>query len=80
MLGYTWNEGGDESVVRFELAADGEGTLLVLTHERIDSLPGFGAGWHAHLDMLDGLLAGREVEWQGRFDELRPRYEEVMAG
>lgn len=27
----------DPSVVRFELAADGEGTLLVLDHQRIDA-------------------------------------------
>lgn len=53
---------------------------VVLTHERIDSLSGFAAGWHAHLDMLEGLLDGRPVDWQERWDELRPRYEEVMSG
>ena len=36
------------------LTADGDGTRVVLTHERIDSLSGFAAGWHAHLDMLEG--------------------------
>jgi len=79
-LAYTWDEGEGESLVRFSLTADGDGTRVVLTHERIDSLSGFGAGWHAHLDMLEGLLDGRPVDWQERWDELRPRYEEVMSG
>jgi hypothetical protein len=30
--------------------------------------------------MLEGLLDGRAVDWQERWDELRPRYEEVMSG
>ena len=79
-LAYTWDEGEGESLVRFTLTADGDGTLVVLTHERIDSLSGFGAGWHAHLDMLEGSLEGRDVDWQERWDALRPRYEEVMSG
>ena len=79
-LAYTWDEGEGESLVRFSLTADGDGTRVVLTHERIDSLSGFAAGWHAHLDMLEGLLDGRPVDWQERWDELRPRYEEVMSG
>jgi len=79
-LAYTWDEGEGESLVRFSLTADGDGTRVVLTHEGIDSLSGFGAGWHAHLDMLEGLLDGRSVDWQERWDELRPRYEEVMSG
>jgi len=79
-LAYTWDEGEGESLVRFTLTADGDGTLVVLTHERIDSLSGFGAGWHAHLDMLEGALEGRDVDWQERWDALRPRYEEVMSG
>ena len=79
-LAYTWDEGEGESLVRFTLSADRDGTLVVLTHERIDSLSGFGAGWHAHLDMLEGALEGRDVDWQERWDALRPRYEEVMSG
>ena len=70
---------GPESLVRFELAPDGAGTLLVLTRTGIDALAGFGAGWHPHLDMLEGLMSGREVDWQSRWDELRPRYEEATA-
>jgi uncharacterized protein YndB with AHSA1/START domain len=31
-----WDTGGDTSVVRFELAVDGTGTVLVLEHELID--------------------------------------------
>src|SRR5262249_13275997 len=78
-LAFTWDEGDGESLVRVDLEPDGDGARLVLTHERIDATSGFGAGWHAHLDMLDGLLDGRDVDWQERWDALRPRYEAAMA-
>jgi len=69
------------SVVRFEIVPREAGCLLVLDHSRLDpdSAPGYGAGWHAHLDALDALLAGRPAgdgdEWWARYRELRPRYE-----
>jgi uncharacterized protein YndB with AHSA1/START domain len=78
LLEYTWQEGEQpESVVRFELTPVTDGTLLVLTHMRIESRAGFGAGWHAHLDLLAGLLDGRDVEWQERWDALLPSYREA---
>jgi uncharacterized protein YndB with AHSA1/START domain len=77
VLEYEWRFPGEsESIVRFELSAHGAGTLLVLDHARLSAqhAVGYGAGWHAHLDRLAGALAGSDVEWEPRFDEVLPRY------
>jgi uncharacterized protein YndB with AHSA1/START domain len=79
LLEYTWREDDAASVVRFELRPDGAGTLLILTHREIDSLAGLGAGWHAHLDILEGVLDGRSVEWQERWDAIKPAYDAAFA-
>jgi len=83
LLEVEWRFAGeDESVLRFELAADGDGTLLVLEHLALGDphATGYGAGWHAHLDLLEALLAGRTPgSWDARFAELLPRYREVAA-
>jgi uncharacterized protein len=82
MLEYTWTyPGEDESVVRFELVPREHGTLLLLDHRRLNRSAGvgYGAGWHAHLDMLEATLAGRSAEFMTRYLELRPDYEEQAA-
>ncbi len=61
-LALTWG-GGDEPVseVLFELTAQGDETLLVLTHSRIAdgaSLRDFAGGWTAHVNTLASALAG----------------------
>ena len=77
-LEYTWRESalGVESLVRFELLAQRSGILLVLEHTRVpgDQAPGFGAGWHGHLDALAAVLAGQEADPQERYRELAPAY------
>ena len=81
-LELTWVEQESESVLRFELRPQEQGTLLVLEHTRLApaSRPGFGAGWQAHLEALDALLHGRpEPDWWARFRELRPVYESQAA-
>jgi uncharacterized protein YndB with AHSA1/START domain len=75
---YTWENG---SIIRFDLAPDGDGTLLVLDHSKLppDQTTGVGAGWHAHLDAIEALLAGSPQtapEWKARYESLRPEYEE----
>jgi Activator of Hsp90 ATPase homolog 1-like protein len=71
-------EGDVESVVRFELAPDGDGSRLTLTHtfERVDDISGFGAGWHHHLELLDASVTGspRGWDWE-RYRELKRDYE-----
>jgi uncharacterized protein YndB with AHSA1/START domain len=79
-LAYEWNfTGGQPSQVQWWLTAteDGRTTLLTLEHRllRPDVSPGYGAGWHAHLDQLEGHLAGSVPEWAGRYEELRPLYQ-----
>jgi uncharacterized protein YndB with AHSA1/START domain len=61
LLEFTWDTGdAPASVVRCELAPDGDGTRLVFQHKGI----GFAwiglvlPGWHVHLERMDGLLAG----------------------
>lgn len=60
----SWDE-GREGVARFELDDAGEGkTRLTLTHSGITGaapMANFGGGWHAHLDVLEGLLKGDPV-------------------
>jgi uncharacterized protein YndB with AHSA1/START domain len=78
LLECTWKERPEdgESTLCLELAEVPGGTRLVLTHSRLRLLAGFGAGWHAHLDMLAGLLDGRPVDWAERWAVLEPRYRE----
>jgi uncharacterized protein YndB with AHSA1/START domain len=58
-------DGGAEGVARFELfEAAGGKTRLVLTHDGITGpgpMANFGGGWHSHLAVLQGLLAGKPV-------------------
>jgi uncharacterized protein YndB with AHSA1/START domain len=80
---YTWEE-GSISHIRFELASDADGTVLVLEHSHIapDSAAGIGAGWHSHLDALDALLGGSQQAprgWNERYEELLPDYRQAAA-
>jgi uncharacterized protein YndB with AHSA1/START domain len=60
----SWDDGA-EGTARFELFAEGESkTRLVLTHSGITGpapMANFGGGWHSHLAVLQGLLAGQPV-------------------
>lgn len=62
LLAITWGDGDDHvSEVRFEFAAQGDETLLKLTHTRIDSRENalnFAGGWTAHIQTLADLLEG----------------------
>ena len=82
VLEYEWHFSGEsESVLRFELTASGDGTMLVLDHRQlgVDQAPGYGAGWHAHLDALDDLLRGTNGSWDERFQARLPDYTEMAA-
>jgi uncharacterized protein YndB with AHSA1/START domain len=74
--------GENDTVVRFELRPDGDGTILVLDHRGlpVQAAPGYGGGWHAHLDSLEAQLGtGGEPDWWGRYKELAPLYEAQEA-
>lgn len=63
LLAYTWPEGsGHVSEVRFELTAQGDETLLTLTHSKIGGKAGlrdFAGGWTAHVNTLAEVLEGK---------------------
>jgi uncharacterized protein len=82
LLELTWQYGDEpESLVRFEIVPRDPGCLLVLDHRRLDrsQAAGYGAGWHAHLDALERALAGDRLDWDARYRELRPAYDERAA-
>jgi uncharacterized protein YndB with AHSA1/START domain len=61
VLELDWRHADEErSVVRFELAPDGDGTMLVLDHRRIDEPIGMAyiTRWSRALERLGGELAG----------------------
>jgi uncharacterized protein YndB with AHSA1/START domain len=60
LLELDWRHAGEErSIVRFELRSEGEGTLLVLEHGRIEAPLGmrYISRWSAALHRLDGEVA-----------------------
>jgi len=78
VLAYTWNEGKTDSVVRFELEADGDGTRLTLRHtfEGDVDFASYGGGWHHHLEQLMAQVAGNPIDWDpNRYRELKSEYE-----
>jgi len=75
---HEWNQRiVEDSVVRYELAADGDGTLLTFTHRGLSERNGKGfiPGTHAYLDRMAAHLAGEPIPgWQERYDALAPNY------
>jgi uncharacterized protein YndB with AHSA1/START domain len=59
----------EDGVVRYELTADGDGTILRFTHRGLGarSASGFRGGTHAYLDRLEAHLAGDALpDWVQR--------------
>jgi uncharacterized protein YndB with AHSA1/START domain len=84
VLEYEWRFPNEHrSVVRWTLdsAEGGAATVLRLEHPLVEpsNTPGYGAGWHAHLDQLSGHLVGDVPEWFPRYEALRPAYDEMAA-
>jgi uncharacterized protein YndB with AHSA1/START domain len=64
-------------VVRYELAEQGNGTVLTFTHRGLGvrNAHGFLPGTHAYLDRLAAHLAGTPLPaWQERYAEVAPQY------
>jgi len=84
LLAFTWgDEAGKHGEVTFELAPRGKDVLLVLTHRR---LPGrkemlsVAGGWHAHVGILEDVLAGREPRgFWSTHAKLEKEYEKRFA-
>jgi uncharacterized protein YndB with AHSA1/START domain len=67
----------EDGVVRYELAEDGDGTLLTFTHRGLSvrNAQGFIPGTHAFFDRLDAHLDGTRLpDWSRRYAELAPAY------
>ena len=59
----------EDGVVRYELTADGDGTILRFTHRGLGArnATGFRGGTHAYLDRLEAYLAGDALpDWVQR--------------
>ena len=66
-------------VLRFELAPDGDGTILTLVSilAELGTAARAGAGWHTCLDTLAYALAGQAPPWTGeeRWRQVHPAYD-----
>ena len=63
----------EDSVVRYELSVDGDGTLLRFSHRGlgIRNAEGFLPGTHAYLDRLEAHLGGEKMpRWDQRYREV----------
>ncbi len=63
----------EDSVVRYELSADGQGTLLRFSHRGLGvrNARGFLPGTHAFLDRLEAHLGGEVLpDWAARYQEV----------
>jgi hypothetical protein len=71
---HEWNQRVVEnSVVRYELQRDGDGTLLRFSHHglAIDNARGFLPSTQAFLDRLEAHLAGQPLpNWMERYREI----------
>jgi uncharacterized protein YndB with AHSA1/START domain len=78
VLEHEWKQAiVEDSVVRYELSRDGEGTLLRFSHRGLSvrNAKGFTPGTHAYLDRLEAYLSGAEVPgWSARYQEVAPDY------
>jgi uncharacterized protein YndB with AHSA1/START domain len=81
VLEYEWRQAIVEaSTVRYELVADGDGTMLKLTRRwlSIRNAQGFIPGQHAYLDRLAAYLDGTEIpDWSERYALAQPAYTSV---
>jgi len=78
VLEYEWRQAIiEESTLRFELVADGNATILKLTHRWLSlrNAQGFAPGWHAYLDRFAACLNGAEIaDWTALFGKYQPHY------
>jgi uncharacterized protein YndB with AHSA1/START domain len=68
---------GENAVFRYDLAALGETTMLIVTYRKLtrETCGGFAPGTHVLLDRLEAQLAGEPLpEWMPRFEALRSSY------
>jgi uncharacterized protein YndB with AHSA1/START domain len=82
VLEYSWNE-EHSSLLRLEVGVTESGSTLRLIHSDAtrEDATGLGAGWQAHLEALDDVLAGTPspaASRDARYEELRPEYDRLL--
>lgn len=63
LLTFRWDDPDGDTEVTFELESKGADVLLTITHSRAKdraALANYAGGWHAHIDILEDRLRGRE--------------------
>lgn len=82
LLAHTWPDPAHpESVVRYELAPDGDGCVLrfsqtAIGREHMDSV----GGWHFFLDAIPGAIEGRRHNWTKAAEiEIMALYKDRLA-
>lgn len=78
-LVWEWPVGGIVTVVTAEISAEGDGSRLVLRHERLGAAQaaGYAAGWDTYVRRLDADLAGNRLpDWDTTWTALHARYAE----
>lgn len=83
LLVMTWQEGSPHaSEVSFELSARGDQTHLTLVHSKLprrDDMLNVAGGWHAHLDVLEDVLAERAPRpFWSNFGEKEAAYDRLI--
>jgi uncharacterized protein YndB with AHSA1/START domain len=69
---------GENAIFRYELAAMGETTLLIVTYRKLSrqTCGGFAPGTHVLLDRLEAQLDGEPLpQWMPRFEALLSLYQ-----
>ena len=63
------------------LTSDGPTTWLSLRHSLpTEQASGYGAGWHAYLDLLEAEIGAIDIpEWNAAFMRYLPRYQGLVA-
>lgn len=78
VLEHEWNQAlVEKSVVRYELAPEGDSTILTFTHRGLSltNAKGYISGTHAFLDRLASHLEGAELpNWQQRYQEAQQAF------
>lgn len=79
LFSFSWSDTADIealSVVRFELFATNSGTRLELIHSRqpVTMARSTAAGWHAHLELLNGFLESAMPSWDKVYPPARAAY------
>ena len=64
LLEHTWEFADENSLVCYELSEQDDQVILVLTHRRLETreiVLDVSGGWHTHLNILEDVLAQRDL-------------------